>query len=95
VAISDTSPEIEAMQLQIRRSMSPAQRFDLALEMSDFCRELRKAGIRRDHPDWSELEVMHEILRQAFRPGPIPEWVERRMAQAVQEQRARQAAGLE
>ncbi len=73
--ISDTSPEIEAMQIEIRRSMSPAQRLDVALELSDFCRELRKAGIKRDHPDWSEKQVMIELFRLAFLPEPLPDWV--------------------
>lgn len=73
--VSDTSPDIEAMQLQVRRSMSPTQRFRVALEISDCCRELRKAGIRRDHPDWSERQVMIELFRLAFLPQPLPSWV--------------------
>jgi hypothetical protein len=71
----DTSPEIEEMQLQIRRAMTPEQRLLVALDLSDFCRELRKAGIRRDHPDWSERQVMIELFRLAFLPKPLPAWV--------------------
>lgn len=71
----DTSPEIEEMQLQIRRSMTPEQRLLVALDLSDCCRELRKAGIRRDHPDWSERQVMIELFRLAFLPKPLPAWV--------------------
>jgi hypothetical protein len=73
--ISDTSPEIEAMQIQIRRSMTPSQRLQIAVELSDLLREFRKAGIRKDHPDWSEREVMIELFRQAFSPQPLPAWV--------------------
>jgi Rv0078B-related antitoxin len=73
--VSDTSPEIEAMQLQIRRSLTAEQRLRIALEISDCCRELRKAGIRRDHPDWSERQVMIELFRLAFLPDPLPAWV--------------------
>jgi len=75
MAISDTSPEIEAMQIQIRRSMTPSQRLQIAVELSDLLREFRKAGIRKDHPDWSEREVMIELFRQAFSPQPLPAWV--------------------
>ena len=75
MAITDTSPEIEAMQLEIRRSMSGEQRLRLCLEMSVFARELRKAGIRRDHPDWSDREVIMELFRLAFFPDPLPAWV--------------------
>jgi hypothetical protein len=75
MAISDTSPEIEAMQRQIRRSMTSSQRLEIAIEISDLLREFRKAGIRRDHPDWSERQVMIELFRQAFLPQPLPAWV--------------------
>jgi Rv0078B-related antitoxin len=75
MAISDTSPEIEAMQIRIRRSMTPAQRLRIAFEISDMSRAFRKAGIRRDHPDWSERQVMIELFRLAFFPDPLPSWV--------------------
>jgi Rv0078B-related antitoxin len=75
MAISDTSPEIEAMQIRIRRSMTPSQRLQIAVELSDLLREFRKAGIRRDHPDWSEHQVMIELFRQAFLPQALPAWV--------------------
>jgi Rv0078B-related antitoxin len=71
----DTKPEIAAMQLQIRRAMTPEQRFRLALEISNYCREIRRAGIKRDHPDWSEKQVMIELFRLAFFPDPLPAWV--------------------
>jgi hypothetical protein len=73
--ISDTSPEIEAMQMQIRRQMTPDERFRIAIELSDMCRELRKAGIKRDHPDWSNRQVIIELLRLAFLPDALPAWV--------------------
>ena len=75
MGISDTSPEIEAMQLQIRRSMTAEQRLLVALDISECCREFRKAGIRQDHPDWSERQLMIELFRLAFLPGPLPTWV--------------------
>jgi hypothetical protein len=75
MALSDTSPETEALQLAIRRSMTAEQRLLVALEMSECCREFRKAGIRRDHPDWSERKVMIELFRLAFLPQPLPAWV--------------------
>jgi hypothetical protein len=75
MAISDTSPEIEAMQIQIRRSMTPSQRLGIAIELSDLLREFRKAGIKRDHPDWCDHQVMIEMFRLAFLPKPLPSWV--------------------
>lgn len=75
MAISDTSPEIEAMQLRIVRSMTVEQRLLVALEMSLFSRELMKAGIRRDHPQWTEKQVRLETLRRVFLPAPLPAWI--------------------
>jgi len=75
VPLSDTSPEAAAMQLRVLKSLSGEQRLLLALEMSDFARELTKAGIREQHPDWSEKEVVRELLRRIFFPEPLPAWV--------------------
>ncbi len=75
--------------------MSGEKRVLMGFEMGYFDREVRKQQIRRDHPEWSELEVKHEILRQAFLPKPAPEWLERLMKQREDEERARRLAGLE
>jgi hypothetical protein len=68
----DTNPKIKAMQMEIRRSMSASKRLKVACEVSDLAQAFRKAGIKRDHPDWSEREVTIELLRLAFQPNPLP-----------------------
>jgi hypothetical protein len=83
------------MQLEIRRRMTPEQCLQVAFELSELSREIRKAGIRREHPDWSELEVIHELIREAFHSEPVPEWLERKMQQRLDEQRARKLANIE
>jgi hypothetical protein len=75
VAIADTSPEARAIQLKIQHGMPGEQRMPLAFEMSGFARELARAGIRKDHPEWSEPQVARELLRLAFLPEPLPPWV--------------------
>jgi hypothetical protein len=72
VRFSDTTPEVEARQTQIQMSMTGEQRIILCLEMSQFTRELAKAGIRQQHPDWNEGQVARELLRLAFLPAPLP-----------------------
>jgi len=47
----------------------------LAFEMSLFARDLAKAGIRHEHPEWSEARVARELLRLAFFPAPLPAWI--------------------
>jgi Rv0078B-related antitoxin len=73
VAISDTSPAAQAIQLDIQRSMSGEQRLLMAFEMSLFARELSRARIRLEHPDWPEALVDRELLRLAFLPAPLPD----------------------
>ena len=63
------------MQLEIRRRMTPEQRLSVAVEISDVCRAFRKAGVKQEHPDWSERQVMIELFRRAFLPEPLPAWV--------------------
>jgi hypothetical protein len=53
--------------------MSGEERMLLAYEMSMFARDLCRARIRTEHPDWDETQVAHELLRIAFLPHPMPE----------------------
>jgi hypothetical protein len=74
--------------------LSPENRVKLAFEISSIDRDIRKQKLRREHPEWCEIEVMNEILRYAFRvkSEPIPECLERQMQERVSEWRASQAA---
>jgi hypothetical protein len=59
---SDTSPEIEARQVQAWRAMSPAQKAQLISTLSRAARELALAGVRHRHPGASPRE---QFLRLA------------------------------
>jgi len=72
VPISDNSPAAQAIQDEIHRAMTGEQRVLLAFEMSLFTRELARAGIQREHPDWPADRVATELLRLAFLPKPLP-----------------------
>jgi hypothetical protein len=72
VAISDTTPAAQAVWLETQSKLTPGQLMIQALEMSAFAREMCKAGIRRNHPDWTEKQVLRELLRFAFLPKPLP-----------------------
>jgi hypothetical protein len=72
VPISDTSPAAQALQDEIHRAMTGEQRVLLAFEMSLFARELARAGIEREHPDWPADRVTRELLKLAFLPNPLP-----------------------
>jgi hypothetical protein len=69
---SDTSPSAQAVLGQCERAMTGEQRILEALEMSLFAREVAKAKVRADHPEWSETQVAREVLRLEFLPEPMP-----------------------
>ncbi|HET9741800.1 MAG TPA: hypothetical protein VFQ00_03535 [Terriglobales bacterium] len=72
MAIDDTSAEFRERQWEIQQAMTGEQRLLLALEISEMGRELARAGIRQDHPEWSEAQVKRELIRLAFLPHPLP-----------------------
>jgi hypothetical protein len=54
---ADTSSEAWQVWLELVRKMTPAERLQRALDLSNTVRELAIAGIREQHPDASEREV--------------------------------------
>ena len=44
----------------------------MALEMSLFARELAKERIRKAHLEWSEVQVVRELVRLAFLTASLP-----------------------
>ncbi|MBW8864624.1 MAG: hypothetical protein JF609_06820 [Verrucomicrobia bacterium] len=59
LADEQTSPE----QFAIYRAMPGARRLELAEQMFWFARDLKAAGVRHQHPDWSEEKVIAEVNR--------------------------------
>jgi hypothetical protein len=78
--ITDTSPAVQTVQLEIQRAMTGEKRLLIALEMSLFARELARERIRRERPAWPETQVSRELIRLAFLPKPIPAWLSRRFS---------------
>jgi hypothetical protein len=59
LADEQTSPE----QFALLRAMPGERRLQLAEDMFWSARELKVAGIRGQHPDWSEEKVIAEVNR--------------------------------
>jgi hypothetical protein len=72
VPICDTSPAAQAVQIEIYRLMSGEQRLLLAFEMSMFARELIRARLLSECPEWTEAQIARELLRLAFLPASPP-----------------------
>jgi hypothetical protein len=65
----DTTTEASAFQDRIHREMGPEGRSALAWELSMMAREFTFAGIRRDHPEFTDAEVMREYVLTRLLPG--------------------------
>jgi hypothetical protein len=63
---SDTSPEIERVQIELLRKASLQKRFAITEAWSEFIREVARQGIRRDYPDASEEEVSLILVARLY-----------------------------
>lgn len=59
----DTSPEAEQIQLEIFRRMGPEKRLEAGIALSQTCRKLLPAGVRRRHPEYGEEEIRLAVIR--------------------------------
>ena len=62
-ASADTSDEAARAQLEVYRRMEPSRRLEIGLELTAMSRHLMAEGIRARHPEYSEEEVHHALLR--------------------------------
>jgi len=70
--VSDTSRVAAALQASIHRGLTGSERLRVALDMSLAVRQLSLTRLRRQHPDWSELDLKRELMRYAFLPAALP-----------------------
>lgn len=71
----DTTPEADAVQLEIYRRLGGAERVAVAFRLTALVREVARAGIRRRHPCYDESQVEgalrrlllgDEVMRRAY-----------------------------
>ncbi|MCE7871786.1 hypothetical protein DYH09_15590 [bacterium CPR1] len=62
----DTSPEAEAVQLAVLRSLSGAQKVAICFELSEASREYTRSGIRSRHPEYCEHQVELALRRMTL-----------------------------
>jgi hypothetical protein len=55
---NDTSPEVERLQLEIYRKMTPGRRWRLMDGMYRMARQLHAAGVRMENPQATDDEVL-------------------------------------
>ena len=52
-------------QKRIFKAMTPSQKLGIALELYDSARKLKAAGLRSQHPDWTEHGIQEKV-REIF-----------------------------
>lgn len=55
--------DAERARLQVIKAMTPARKLEIAEALYRSARELKAAGLRWRHPDWTEAEVQTEVRR--------------------------------
>ncbi len=58
----DTSPDAEAVQIEIYRRMSPGRKLELVGEENRRARELALAGLRKRHPEAGQEELFRRLM---------------------------------
>ncbi len=61
---ADTTPQAYKKQIEILRRMSPEQRALISFELSDNVRQNAIAGIKKQHPDFTNNQTRKELLRR-------------------------------
>ncbi len=64
----DTPPEIRRRQLDVYRAMTPAERVEVSLALSEELRRVAVEGIRARHPAFDDADVHREWLRMVHGP---------------------------
>ena len=59
----DTSPDADAVQLDIYRRLGGAGRLAIVFRLNALVREAAAAGIRRRHPDYKDEQVRAALMR--------------------------------
>jgi hypothetical protein len=63
----DTTARAAAIAADLNRAAGSTRRFQQALELSDFLREMAKAGLRARHPEYSDEELVRALTLQLHR----------------------------
>ena len=55
--------EINEIQVEIYKKMSPQKKLEIAFGLYKVARELKAAGLRMAHTDWTEGQIKKEVTR--------------------------------
>jgi hypothetical protein len=62
----DTDIAVFAKYLQILSKLSIEQKLKMLFELNENMRSLMKTGIKMQHPEFTDQQVIHEIIRRVY-----------------------------
>ena len=62
--LADTTPDAHRRQIEILRKMTPEKRALISFKLSDDVRQNAVAGIKKMHPDFTDIQIRRELLRR-------------------------------
>jgi hypothetical protein len=62
----DTSRDAWDMQVSVLERLGPERRVDIAIDLSESVRSLYLAGIRSQHPEWSDEDVVRHVVSRQY-----------------------------
>ncbi len=66
--LTDTSPDVDRLMIDLYRAMTPQQRLDISVKLTELASALALADIRRRHPEADERECLLRLATR--RAGP-------------------------
>ena len=61
----DHEQEARQRQIEIYRAMTPAEKYRQIMQLRAFAWEVKRAGVKSMHPDWTDEQVEAEV-REIF-----------------------------
>ena len=78
---TDTTPQANAIQLDLWRNMSGQERIKKAMALSSRLRKMAFDAIRRQHPDWNDRQVQLKFIEVTYGDelaSRVAEWLSER-----------------
>jgi len=63
--LPDDAPDPE--QIRLFSAMTPDERWTVAQSLYRTARDVKRAAVRGEHPDWSDKQILAEVHRQFLR----------------------------
>ncbi len=60
-SVRDEGFMLHPEQKRIYQSMTPEEKLKVSMELYQFARELKAAGLRAQHPEWSEKKIQEKV----------------------------------